>query len=211
MIDVPTVHLVDDDASFLTAMTRLLRASGFCVSPWVSPVAFLDEMSPHARGCAVIDLEMPQLDGFEVQSALARTGISMPVIFLTGHGDVPSTVRAMRGGASDFLEKCAAKDEMLAAITAALDRDAAQHAERQRARELNSRFGRLTQREREVLHYVVLGKMNKEIAATLGINERTVKLHRTAITTKVGVHSVAQLALLTQESGLLQPKTGSFP
>jgi FixJ family two-component response regulator len=100
---------------------------------------------------------------------------------------------------------------MLAAIGAALDRDAAQQAERLRAWELGSRFERLTQREREVLHYVVLGKMNKEIAATLGINERTVKLHRTAITTKVGVHSVAQLALLTQESGLLQPKTGSFP
>ena len=211
MSDLPTVHLVDDDASFLTAMTRLLRGSGFCVSPWVSPVAFLGEVSPHARGCVVIDLEMPELNGFEVQSELARARIAMPVIFLTGQGTVTTTVRAMRGGASDFLEKCAAKEEMLAAIGAALDRDAARHAERLRAHELNCRFERLTQREREVLGHVVLGKMNKEIAATLGIHERTVKLHRTAITTKIGVHSVAQLALLTQESGLLEPKPAIFP
>ncbi len=211
MSDLPTVYLVDDDASFLTAMTRLLRASGFCVSPWESPVEFLGAVPRQARGCAVIDLEMPELNGFEVQSELARAGIAMPVIFLTGHGDVPSTVRAMRGGATDFLEKCAAKEQMLAAIGAALDRDAAHDAERLRAHELNGRFERLTQREREVLGHVVLGKMNKEIAAALGIHERTVKLHRTAITTKIGVHSVAQLALLTQESGLLEPKSAFFP
>jgi len=211
MSDLPTVHLVDDDASFLTAMTRLLRNSGFCVSQWVSPVAFLGEVSPQARGCVVIDLEMPELNGFEVQSELARARIAMPVIFLTGQGTVTTTVRAMRGGASDFLEKCAAKEEVLAAIGAALDRDAARDAERLRAHELSSRFERLTQREREVLAQVVLGKMNKEIAATLGIHERTVKLHRTAITTKIGVHSVAQLVLLTQESGLLEPKSAIFP
>ena len=210
MSDLPTVHLVDDDASFLTAMTRLLRNSGFCVSQWVSPVAFLGEVSPQARGCVVIDLEMPELNGFEVQSELARARIAMPDL-PDRAGHVTTTVRAMRGGASDFLEKCAAKEEVLAAIGAALDRDAARDAERLRAHELSSRFERLTQREREVLAQVVLGKMNKEIAATLGIHERTVKLHRTAISTKIGVHSVAQLVLLTQESGLLESESAIFP
>jgi FixJ family two-component response regulator len=202
MIDAQTVHLVDDDPSFLTAMTRLLRGSGFRVAPHVSSSEFVRVVSPQARGCVVADLEMPELNGLELQAELVHAGISMPIIFLTGHGDIPSSVRAMRGGASDFLEKRAAKEDMLAAIRTALARDAAQQAERVRRRELCGRFAKLTLREREVLGHVVQGRMNKEIAAALGINERTVKLHRTAITTKVGVHSVAQLALLTRESGL---------
>jgi FixJ family two-component response regulator len=202
---------VDDDESFLRATTRLLRTSGFAVTPYVSPVQFLEEISPLARGCVVADLEMPQLNGFELKAELALAGIDLPVVFLTAHGDIPTSVRAMRDGASNFLEKRSTQDGMIAAIRAALDRDAAQHAARLRARELCSRFARLTQREREVLQHVLLGKMNKKIAATLGINERTVKLHRTAITTKVGVHSVAQLALLTRESGLFEDARAPFP
>ena len=124
----------------------------------------------------------------------------MPFVFLTGQGDIPSTVRAMRGGAVDFLQKCATKEELVAAIRLALDREAAELAARTRFQELERRFAQLTHREREVLQYVVHGKMNKEIAATLGINVRTVKLHRTAITTKVGVHSVAGLTTLTREA-----------
>jgi FixJ family two-component response regulator len=207
----PTVYLVDDDASFLAAMTRLLRAEDFRVSPHASSVQFMREISPSARGCVVADLEMPEFNGLELQTGLARAGILLPVVFLTAHGDIPRTVRAMRGGASDFLEKAAPREVVIAAIRNALDRDAAQNTARNRAHELDARFARLTPREREVLRYVVLGRMNKEIAATLAIHERTVKLHRTAITTKIGVHSAAQLALLTRESGFLAAGETTFP
>jgi FixJ family two-component response regulator len=202
MIDLPTVYVIDDDESFLRATVRLLIASGFRVAPYASPVQFVREISPYARGCVVADLHMPELNGLDLQRELSRSGVTMPMVFLTGHGDIQATVCAMRGGASDFLEKRAPRDDVIAAIRTALAAVAAQHGARLRTRELCGRFARLTLREREVLQHVVLGRMNKEIAATLGINERTVKLHRTAITTKVGVHSVAQLALLTRESGL---------
>ena len=202
MIDLPTVYVVDDDESFLRATVRLLTASGFLVVSYPSSLQFAREISPQARGCVVADLEMPELSGLELQRELAGIGVTMPVIFLTGRGDIQTTVRAMRDGASDFLEKRAPGHELVAAIRTALAADAGQHEARLRTRALCGRFARLTLREREVLHHVVLGRMNKEIAATLGISERTVKLHRTAITTKVGVHSVAQLALLTRESGL---------
>jgi FixJ family two-component response regulator len=211
MSEIATVYLVDDDESHLHALSRLLRTSGFDVSAHASSAQFARDIAPRARGCVVADLEMPGLNGFELQAELVNTNVVMPVIFLTAHGDIPSTVRAMRGGASDFLEKSAPREVMMAAIRGALDQDAAQHAARVRARELWGRFEKLTPREREVLQHVVLGRMNKEIAATLGINERTVKLHRTAITTKVGVQSVAQLALLTRDSGLFEAKTATFP
>jgi FixJ family two-component response regulator len=207
----PTVYLVDDDESFLAATTRLLRASELRVSPYSSSAQFAREISPSARGCVVADLEMPELTGLELQAELSNAAILLPIVFLTAHGDIPTTVRAMRGGASDFLEKHAPKDKLIEAIRGAFDMDAEQHTLRARTHELGTRFARLTPREREVLRYVVLGRMNKEIAATLAINERTVKLHRTAITTKIGVHSTAQLALLSRESGLFAAEGATFP
>ena len=200
MSEIATVYLVDDDSSFLTAMSRFLRAAGFCVNAFASGLEFLREMSMEARGCVVADLEMPDVSGLELQATLARAGATMPVIFLTGHGDIRTSVQAMRGGATDFLEKCAPKDEVIAAITAALALDEAEYTARRRLQEIARRFALLTKREREVLQLVVRGKMNKEIAAALGIHERTVKLHRTAVTSKVGVHSAAQLATLTREA-----------
>ena len=211
MIGIPTVYLVDDDESFLRAMVRLLEASGFRVRAFVSSLQFLREVVPLARGCVVADLEMPQVDGLELQAALTGMEITMPMIFLTGRGDIPTSVRAMRSGASDFLEKSAPKDQMLAAIRDAFAVDATRHAAQARTQQIAVRFANLTQREREVLEQVVLGRMNKEIAATLGINERTVKLHRTAITTKVGVHSVARLAVLTRDSGIFVSSPATFP
>ena len=196
------VHLVDDDESFVTAMSRLLKASGFSVRAFSSAALFLANVSVGTRGCVVADLNMPEIDGLELQARLARDGSSMPVVFLSGQGDIPSTVRAMREGAVDFLEKHAPKEQLLAAIEAALARDAADHSQRKQLEDLRGRFDRLTEREREVLSYVVAGRMNKEIAAALGIHERTVKLHRTAITTKVGVQSTAQLATLVREAGI---------
>jgi two-component system response regulator FixJ len=202
MSDTSDVYLIDDDVSYLHAMTRLLRVEGLRVASYSEATSFLLDVSPDLRGCAVADLDMPGIDGLQMQVMLANAGATIPLIFLTGHGDIRSTVRAMRSGALDFLEKTAPEEEILAAIRTALARDAAEHAARMRLVELGRRFALLTRREHEVLSHVVCGKMNKQIAATLGINERTVKLHRTAIATKIGVHSVARLATLAREVNL---------
>jgi FixJ family two-component response regulator len=198
----PTVFVVDDDASFLTAVTRMLRASGFVVKAFASAAEFLARPELDVPGCVLADLQMPGLSGLDLQAALARTNNPMPVLFLTGHGDIPTSVRAMRQGAEDFLTKRAPKEELLDAVKRALARDAAERAERMRVQGLRARFDVLTEREREVLQHVLRGQLNKQIAADLGIHERTVKLHRTAITTKLGVPSVAELTRLTQEAGL---------
>lgn len=194
------VHLVDDDHSFLTSMSRLLRASGYEVRTFTSAASFLNQLAPDATGCVVADLSMPGQSGLDLQDALAKTGCPMPIVFLTGHGDIPSSVQAMRHGAEDFLTKRAPKDQLLAAVQRALERGARETAQRQRLRELRSRLDQLTPREREVLALVVRGKMNKEIADALAIHERTVKLHRTSITSKLQVHSVAELTRLVLEA-----------
>jgi len=146
---------------------------------------------------------MPEQNGLELQAALAASSDPLPVVFLSAYGDVPSTVRAMKAGAEDFLTKQAPKEELLAAVRRALDRNVHERRERERKHELQSRLSCLTQRERQVLALVVDGKPNKQIAALLGIHERTVKLHRTSITTKLGVHSVAELTRLAQDAGIL--------
>jgi FixJ family two-component response regulator len=202
MNESPRVHLVDDDESFLNALSRLLRLEGLETRAFISATALLGSLGPGSRGCVVADLEMPGMTGFELQERLAESPAPMPILFLTGHGDIPASVRAMRHGAIDFLEKCAPREELLRSIRVALERGDLEFERRTRLRELDQRFGRLTPRELEVLQHVVVGRMNKEIAAALSINERTVKLHRTAITRKVGVHSSAQLATLSNEIGL---------
>lgn len=196
------VYIVDDDTACGIAVRRLLRAAGIDAQAFDSGAALLADLPAGAEGCVVADLRMPGLDGLELQEALATSGRALPVVFLSGHADIPSTVRAMRQGAVDFLEKSASGDALIAAVKRALARDAAARAERQRAEDLRARFIALTPREREVLGCVVRGLMNKQIAAELGIHERTVKLHRTAITTKVGAHSTATLAVLTRDAGL---------
>lgn len=198
----PTVFLVDDDASFLTAAARLLRASGFTVQPFATAQEFLAQLREDTPGCVIADLQMPAMSGLDLQAALAKTGNAMPVIFLTGHGDIPSTVQAMRDGAEDFLEKRAPKETLLAAVTRALARDAMERESRTKINGVRARFGKLSGREQEVLTQVLRGALNKQIAAELGICERTVKLHRTSITTKLGVSSVAELSRLAQEAGL---------
>lgn len=199
-----TVYLVDDEPAFLAAMSRFLRASGFFVVACDSAEDLLSQVSAETRGCIVADLDMPGVGGLELQALLGGTGIAMPVVFLTGHGDIPSSVRAMREGAVDFLEKLAPREQLTGAIARALERDALMHAEHVRLEERRRRLAALTEREREVLALVVRGKMNKQIAAMLGIHERTVKLHRTAITGKLGVHAVAQLAVLASEARLFE-------
>ncbi len=208
---VPIVHVVDDDASFLTAISRLLRANGFTVKTYSSARDFLRHRYADTPGCVLADLQMPQMDGLDLQSALAETANPLPILFLTGHGDIPSSVRAMRGGAEDFLEKRAPKEKLLDAVRRALARDARERAARTRQRELRARFDTLTERELEVLSHVVQGRLNKQIAGDLGIHERTVKLHRTAIMTKLKVQSVAELTKLTQDADIFSEGVYTFP
>jgi FixJ family two-component response regulator len=202
--DSGTVFVVDDDPSYLVAVCRLLRVAGFDARKFSSSAEFLAQVSQDTRGCVVADLQMPGLSGLELQEALARSCAPLPMVFLTGHGDIPSTVRAMRLGAVDFLEKRAPDQQLIAAVIRALERDVEECAARARREKVRRRFAALTQREREVLRHVVSGRMNKQIGAALGIHERTVKLHRTAITRKVGVHSVAELTTMTREADLFE-------
>ena len=206
-----TVYVVDDDASFRTAVSRLLRASGFTVKAYSSATEFLARHDGDASGCVLSDLQMPQMNGLDLQSALALTGNPIPILFLTAHGDIRSTVQAMRDGAEDFLEKTAPKKELLDAVTRAIARDRRERNARLRQSELRALFDTLSERELEVLSHVVRGRLNKEIAWDLGIHERTVKLHRTAITTKLRVQSVAELTRLTHEAGIFQEITPTFP
>jgi FixJ family two-component response regulator len=205
------VHIIDDDASFLAAISRLLRAKGFAVKTFTSASAFLAEADCEAPGCVLVDVRMPGMGGLDLQSALSRARSPLPILFLTGHGDIPSTVRAMRGGAEDFLEKRAPKETLVDAVTRALARDAREREERARQHHLRRRFDALTKREREVLAQVVQGRLNKQIAADLRIHERTVKLHRTAITTKLGVQSVAELTRLTDQAGIFSTSGPTYP
>ncbi len=197
----PIVRVVDDDASFRRAVERLLKAAGFDVKSFASATEVLTRPELDAPGCILLDLQMPGLNGLELQEALAKAGHSPPIIFLTGHGDIQTSVQAMRRGAEDFLTKLAPKKELLDAVRRALDRDARERTEESRREALRQRFAALTPRELEVLTHVVQGQLNKQIAADLGIHERTVKLHRTAITTKLGVSSTAELTRLWLEAG----------
>jgi FixJ family two-component response regulator len=204
MTDSPVVHVVDDDPSHLAAVCRLLRAAGFVVEAFPSGCDLLAGLSPETRGCVVADLRMPEVDGLQLQESLAKSSTPLPIVFLTGHGDIPHTVQAMRRGAVDFLEKRVPAEQLISAVALALDRDAATRLACTRYNELRIRFSKLTARELEVLQHVVRGQMNKQIAAALGIHERTVKLHRTAITRKVGVASAAALAVLAHRAGLFE-------
>jgi two-component system response regulator FixJ len=199
----PTIFLVDDDPSFLTSVARLCRASGFVVRAFSSAADFLAQRSPDAPGCVVADLQMPGMNGLELQEALARSDNPLPIVFLTGQGDIPTSVRAMRHGAEDFLTKRAPREELLAAVERALARDVRDRGERTRGRELGARFDTLTPREREVLRHVLQGRLNKQTAADLGVTERSVKRHRTSLMTKLEVESVAELAQLAAEAGMV--------
>jgi two-component system response regulator FixJ len=207
----PIVHVVDDDASFLAAISRLLRASGFTVKTYSSAHEFLAQRDADTPGCVLADLQMPKMNGLDLQAALTQSTNPLPILFLTGHGDIPSSVRAMRSGAEDFLEKTAPKEKLIEAVTRALTRASREREAREQQRVLRARFDTLTERELEVLSHVVRGRLNKQIAGDLGIHERTVKLHRTAITTKLKVQSVAELTRLTQEVGILAQPARTFP
>jgi FixJ family two-component response regulator len=197
-----TVHIVDDDASFRTSLRRLLSALGYEVFTYAAGAELLNA-APAMRGCVIADLRMPGLSGLELQSACTGAGLELPFVFLTGAADVRSAVSAMHQGAVDFLEKSAPRAALLAALTRAFERESAAHAARTQRTQLRERLATLTERERTVLTLVVRGRMNKQIAGELGIHERTVKLHRTAITHKLQVRSVAELTMLVHEASQL--------
>jgi FixJ family two-component response regulator len=189
----PIIHLVDDDPSFLRALSRRLRAADYQVETFGSAKEFLAHRCWDAPACAVIDLQMPGPGGLELQEALAQAEEPLPVVFLTAHGDVSASVRAMKRGAVDFLTKPVQGDELLDAVRRALARDAAARETRRRKREWGTRYESLTSREREVFGLIVRGLLNKQIADALGISERTVKAHRAQVMHKMGVQSGAEL------------------
>jgi len=202
MTETPTIFVVDDDASILKAVSRLLRAGGYVVQTFGSAADFLAALTPQAMGCVVVDLRMPGQSGRDLQSVLATADNPLPVIFLTGHGDIPTGIHAMRDGAVDFLTKPVKKENLFAAIERALARDAVERAQRARMRDLRDRFDQMTPREREVLAHVISGKLNKQIAFDLGASERTIKAHRASIMEKLDVDSVAELVRLTEQLGM---------
>lgn len=203
------VHVVDDDESFLRSVRRLLRASGYEVACFSSAAEFLERRDPDASGCVLTDLQMPRQSGFDLQEALGRTRNPLPVVFLTAKGDIPTTVRAMRGGADDFLTKRTPRAKLLAAIERALERGRREGSARGERLRVRERFDALSERERQVLGGVLRGLLNKQIADELGLAERTVKHHRTTLTQKIGVHSAAELALLARDAGFGPEEQGA--
>ena len=196
----PIVHVVDDDDSVRTAVMRVLQAAGYETRGYASAGEFLLERSDGwAPGCAVLDVRMPGPSGLDLQKALAQREVPVPVVFLTGHGDIPMSVRAMKAGAVDFLTKPVKKEALLAAVTAALARDAETRAGHDRLRALRERYETLTAREREVFAGVVAGKLNKQIAGELDAGERTVKAHRAQVMEKMQVRTVAELVRIAEQ------------
>jgi FixJ family two-component response regulator len=191
-----TVFVVDDDPSVLRGLERLLRAAEYAVETFASARAFLESAPVDRPGCVVVDLRMPELSGLDLQEELSRRGFPLPLIFLTGHGDVPSSVRAMKGGAVDFLSKPCDETDLLAAVERALARDSEARAARTEGEAVRARFAALTPREHEVCLLVAKGLLNKQIAAELGTSEKTVKVHRGRVMEKLGADSVADLVRL---------------
>jgi RNA polymerase sigma factor (sigma-70 family) len=201
----PLIHVVDDDESMRNALLRLLAAAGFEARGYASAGEFLIQPPLDRPGCLLLDVRMPGPSGLDLQAALSRQGVALPVVFLTGHGDVASSVSAMKTGAVDFLQKPVERAALLDAIQRALARDAAQRAAREEAKALNARLASLTPREREVFTHVVAGRLNKQIAAALGIAERTVKAERAQVMAKLQVGSAAELGRLAERLKLLSP------
>jgi FixJ family two-component response regulator len=199
------VHVVDDDEGMRQGLCQLLEAAGYEPRPHASAGDFLLADAGEAGGCVLLDLKMPGPGGLELQQALARRPEAPPVVFLTGHGDVQASVRALKAGAVDFLTKPVERESLLAAVESAIAQGAARRAERDETRALRARYESLTPREREVLAHVVAGRLNKQIAGDIGVAERTVKAHRAQVMEKMQVGSVADLVRAATRLGLPPP------
>lgn len=197
-----TVFLVDDDEGLRRATVRMLSASGFRVQCFASAEECLTRLDPAAAGCLLLDLRLPGKSGLELQRMLNERGCRLPIVFLTGHADVPTSVYAMKQGAIDFLEKPARSEELIAALKRAIEVDRTQRSADSEVQEIRSRYETLSEREREVLVELLAGARNKQTAFTLGIAERTVKLHRARVMKKMGADSVPDLVRMAERLGL---------
>jgi len=196
------VYLLDDEPEMVKALSRLLRAKRFEVRGFTSVNAFFQAYCPDHDACLVLDLAMPELDGLELQRRLTHQGILIPIIFLTGHGDIPMSVRAMKAGATDFLTKPVDAVALVQAVRTALQLARTRRQEFAETAALTSRLATLTPREREVMQHVVTGQPNKQTAADLGTGEQNIKLHRSHIMKKMGVESLADLVRVAQRLGI---------
>lgn len=199
--DAPVVHLIDDDDSVRKAVSRLLKAAGHNVQIYANAGEFLLSLPAAAAGCVVLDVRMPGPSGLELHAAIKRLEHPLPVIFLTGHGDIPMSVQAIKAGAVDFLTKPVQRQALLAAVDQALATQRRFQEERQRLAHIRACYESLTDRERETFHQVVQGKLNKQIATQMGIAERTVKAHRAQVMEKMQVATLADLVRLAEELG----------
>ena len=211
MSEQATVFIVDDDEIMRRSTERVVRSHGFAVHSFASAREFLRGAQFEGPSCLVLDLQMPDVTGLDLQSELAPRGIEIPVIFLTGHGDIPSSVRAMKAGAVEFLTKPVPPPVLLAAIRAAIEQDRASQRARLELAGLRGRYDRLTPREREILKLVVAGMLNKQIASELGTVERTIKFHRAHIMEKMRAQSLAELVLISGRLGLAAGTVGGEP
>lgn len=200
-----TVIVIDDEPSLRRSLSRLLRSAGYAVEVFASAREFLDQPPREGLHCLVLDVKMPDLSGLELQQALIQRNRSLPIIFITGHGDIPTSVRAMRAGATDFLSKPFDAKDLLAAIERALVTARRELKERAARSEVEQRLAKLTPRELEVLLHVITGQLNKQIAADLGTSEKTIKVHRGRMMRKMQVQSVAELVRLCEQAGLRGP------
>lgn len=196
----PLIYLLDDEAGMVKALRRLLSSEGFAVSGFTRVGEFLGAYRPEIDSCLILDVAMPDLDGMELQRTLKERGVFVPIIFLTGHGDIPMSVRAMKAGAVDFLTKPVNAPDLLRAVRQGLDRS----AEQRELRVFADRLTRLTPREREVIGHVVTGQLNKQIAADLGTGEQNIKIHRSRAMQKLGIESLAELARLAERFGMVR-------
>jgi len=196
------VHVVDDEEPTRKAMSRLLTVAGFEVRTYGSGDDFLARFEPHTTGCIVLDMRLPGGSGLDLQAAIAECDNPLPIIFLTGHGEVRDSVRAIQRGAIDFLIKPVEGNVLIDAVTRALAQDTANRAARMHLQGVRERYGRLTIREREVFAHLISGQLNKQVAADLGISERTIKLHRARIFQKLQTDSIAALARIAMDLGV---------
>lgn len=194
----PLIHILEDDASLREALVRLFRSVGLDAAAHASVAHFLEHRSPDRPGCLILDVRLPDMDGLDLHGRLGDYGIELPTIVMTGHGDIPMSVRAMKAGAVDFLAKPFRDAEMLEAVAAALERDQARRLAAHGSSDLRARHATLSPREREVMALITAGRMNKQAAWELGLSEITVKIHRRAAMQKMGAKSLAELVRMAE-------------